>query len=202
MEMKTNKTVEQTADFTKPIVRLSTKELMAKMFQLETKGTTFVQLFTKTVPQMRKTNNPYYGKVSKIAETNCQIGWIYENAVQNQRDREEIEEDFTPHPRQWGQHMINPITKKISRVMIDHVKKGGEYNAYTQMRTLSVKDVHYVDEKGIRLTDEKTAELKTFLSGRTKSKTQRTEKEIIVSDYNLDNIEKMVVNKVMYIINK
>lgn len=55
---------------------------------VERKGATFVEIVTNTEPKMRKTGNPYYGRVRRIARRNGMLGTSYENDVNNQRHRE------------------------------------------------------------------------------------------------------------------
>ena len=72
------------------------------------KGAFFVTIVAETDPRLLKTDNPYVG-TTKISRVNGLLNWIYENAVNNQRFREnqpldnngEVEQ-FTALPRKWG----------------------------------------------------------------------------------------------------
>jgi hypothetical protein len=156
-------------------------------------GNSFLQIFTRTVPTMRKTGNRFVGKVEKVTETNCQAGWIYENSVNLQREREDVEEEFVSQPRRWGKHKINQLTGKTSKIMLDHTDKKEQYKEYAHLRPLNVKSSVYVwSGTDDELTEAEVEELKTFIPEKVKSKTQETEKEIFVTDYNIENIEAMV----------
>jgi len=197
--METAKT-KKAVTFTR-IEEISRDELVDLFFGLELKGANFVQVLTKTVPQMRKTANPFFGDIHKVSDTNCQIGWWYENAVNNRRQKEGNESVFSQKERKWGKHMINPINGQISKVMIDHTKANGEYKQYVQLRTLSVKSTEYKHNSTNQpLTASEYNVLQDHLSKRQKSKTQDVEKDIIVSDYSIDNILQITINQVRYIV--
>lgn len=73
----------------------------------ERKGSTFITIVTKTIPKLKKTGNPLYGKVEKIARRNLVVGVDYTNAVNNRREKESKEPDFEAAPLQWGKHYNN-----------------------------------------------------------------------------------------------
>ena len=151
---------------------------------------------------MRKTGNRFVGQVEKVAETNCQINWFYDNAVNNQRTREQVFETFIPKPRSWGEFVFNPIIGKTSKTVLDHTnKKTKKYCQYVQMRTLKVESVRYEwIETGEVLTDAEVEELKSFIPPRRPSQTQGTEKEIFVNDYKIESIDMLSMDKVLYVI--
>lgn len=64
-----------------------------------------VTILAETFPKMIKTGSPFRSStVSKIARVNGMANWAYENAVNNQRFREQGEdvELFRAFPRKWG----------------------------------------------------------------------------------------------------
>jgi len=189
------------------IKEISRRQLVDLFFKIELKGTNFVQVLTKTTPNMNKTDNPFYQKsdktflVHKISDTNCQIGWWYDNAVNNRRQKEGNTAVFEQKARTWGQHMVNPINYKVSKIMIDHKNKQGQYKQYAQLRTLDVKATEYrYNLTNNPLDGQALSLLNNFLVKRQKTKTQNLEQDIIVSDYNLDNILQITINKVKYIV--
>ena len=78
------------------ITNISVGNLVEKL--LGRRGATFVRLDSRTVPSMRKTNNPFYDKdsqtfnVVKDSSTNAMIGVNYKNLVNNARNREALAE--------------------------------------------------------------------------------------------------------------
>jgi hypothetical protein len=74
-----------------------TTDNIAEML-LNRHGATFVRLDSRTEPNLKKTNNPFYDKATKTmnvvkdSSTNAMIGVNYTNLVNNARNREAINE--------------------------------------------------------------------------------------------------------------
>lgn len=190
------RTVEEVA-LNKPTIIISRDE-MVKMFLGEIDCATFVEVFCTTSPKMNKTGNPYYGMIYKKIEVNGMLGWDYQSNVNKQRAREGKETDFVVNPRQWGTHMVNPENGKTSRVMIEHTNKAGEYNQYIQFRALNVQSIEYCWLNGTALTDAEVLAAKGFMPKKQPSKTQELDKEIPVSDYNVNSVTMFTYNHVLY----
>ena len=150
------------------------------------KGNGFAHLVAKTVPAMRKTNNPHYGNVFKIADVNIQAGFHYINSVNNQLSREGKTPDAEAKPRKWGQRIKGTP-------LVEHTNKAGEYRLYLEAKCESVNSVKYVDGEGNAIDKADIAE---WLQERSaKSSTQaNVENEIILRDYALDSIEWIAID--------
>ena len=109
-------------------------------------------------------------------------------------------EKFEVQPRRWGAHMVDVITNKVSRIMVDHTNKQGQYHKYVQVRVLNTETPIYVHNNGQQYTDAELTELKKFFPEPRKSKTQDLDREIILRDYDIDNIRKIHINKRRFII--
>lgn len=59
----------------------------------------------RTIPEMNKTNNPFFGKAEKLTDLTCIVGADYTSVMNRERDRLGIVERFDPKPRQWGKHI-------------------------------------------------------------------------------------------------
>lgn len=71
------------------------------------KGHTFMSCVTVTEPRMRKTGNPYVGRVHKVTKFVGAINFDYDNAVENAREREgQSREDWVK-----GESWSRPITR-------------------------------------------------------------------------------------------
>lgn len=81
--METKKTVAS-----QPITNISYNLLVQKLLGIN--GTTFVRLDTRTIPDMRKTNNPFYGRIVKDSTVLAMIGAEYKNVVNNKRVKESM----------------------------------------------------------------------------------------------------------------
>jgi len=61
---------------------LTTAELTTNLCSMD--STVLATVRTVTVPEMRKTNNPFYGRVVKVQDLSASVGsWSYSKAVNN-----------------------------------------------------------------------------------------------------------------------
>lgn len=58
------------------------------------RGSRIMDIVTMTEPGMRKTDNPYHGRVVKVAVNNVQVNFDYENAVNNRLSKEGADSNF------------------------------------------------------------------------------------------------------------
>lgn len=161
---------------------------------------TFVGLTTETVPDMRKTDNPFFGRVTKRSFTTVQIGASYANAVNNRREKEGVAdiEPFTPKPRKWGVR-INGTP------LVIHVKKGEDKpRYYMECRVLQTnhEPEYYLDGvfvDNIPLRDQ----ILSFISAPSSNAAwQGVTDEIILRDYALDSIVQVKMDKETYVIER
>ena len=144
------------------------------------KGNGFFHAVTVTVPAMRKTGNPFHGKVWKVTDLHGQAGFHYINSVNNQLQREGKEGNADVKPRQWGQRIKGTP-------LVEHTNKAGVYRLYLEAKCERVASVYYVDADGVGVDK---ADLAPWLQARSaKSSTQaNVDAEIILRDYALDSI--------------
>ncbi len=147
-------------------------------------GSTFATITAETEAKMNKTNNPYYGEVTKVTEATVNINFNYQNAVNNARAKEDKEADFVAQPRKWGQHV--PGTPLILH--------NGAY--YLEARFLKNTSTTYY-HKNVEC-DKSLFE--SFMPTVKESKTQDLENQVIMRDFKIENIKSVVVNKVKYIV--
>ena len=95
-------TVGQVADFLKGIRQ----------------GATFIGFTSESEPKMRKTNNPYFGKVVKVNTHNAKVNCDYEAGVNRRLDKEGKEPDFVAKGNWHAPLMIDdkytPLAYKVS----------------------------------------------------------------------------------------
>ena len=156
------------------------------------KGATFMSLRLRTEPKMRKTNNPYFGRVEKVSQTNVTVGAIYQNSVNRQSEREGNEKagDFEAMSLPWGQWLV-------PNKLITH--KGKLY-LRAQVNAHMVPDVTY-EIDGKEATSEQLAELETFIQTRKPSarqKEQGNEKEVKPFTVAIENIEEVTESGATY----
>lgn len=109
-------------------------------------------------------------------------------------------EKFVPKKRIWGKHMLNPYNSKISRIMVHHTKLDKEtrlpipetYKRYMQVEILGADSpvYRYKDTREI-LSDTDLACVKKYLS-------VRSDDDLIIRDYCVENINVIRINKNEY----
>lgn len=138
------------------------------------KGTSFVTIVALTDPRMRKRGNPYIGRVLKRSTVNGAIGWIYQNSVNRERARENLEPDFEAFPRKWGQRIKGTP-------FVEH--KGKTYLELKVERALSTEyllDGEVVDKSVIE---------EWLPKRKPEGERQEVDRPIILRDYDLANIK-------------
>lgn len=96
---------------------------LVKLLPTIVKGNTFVTVHTDTEVDLPK-KNPFYG-LRRKAKRNGQIGFDYENAVNNRAAKEGLAADREAKPRKWG-------TVTHDRLFVEH---NGKY--YLRLRLFS-----------------------------------------------------------------
>lgn len=160
-------------------MRISYDKLVSML--KEQKGATAVTICTQTLPPMRKTDNPYRDAI-KISRVNGIIGWIYANAVNRQRLREDKDANFVVEPRKWG-------TRIQGTPLVEHK---GKY--YLELKVEKSLDHEY------KLGDERISfdQIKEFLRPTPTMLKQKLDKEVILRDYDLANITSININGQYY----
>lgn len=125
------------------------------------KGATICTIVSATEPKMRKTANPYIGRVKKLTKVQYQFGYNYENAVNNRLKKEGKEPNFSTASRKWGEWVI---PNKVA----EH--KGEFYLRFYTMENATPKVVYLVDNR--LATPEEVAEIKTFIPASAPSNRQ------------------------------
>jgi hypothetical protein len=150
----------------------------AKMIEMirNQNGCTFATIKTNTDPKARKAC-PVIG-LRKKSHMNVMIGFNYENAVNNQRTREEVETEFKSAPRRWG--------KRVDLKTVEHNDK-----VYLTTATLNHYETTYEDMNGDTVAKEAIAE---FLPKKKEGTRQGTEKKVIYRDFDATNITEITMN--------
>jgi hypothetical protein len=156
--------------------KLVTVSQAVALIRDNTKGTTFVSIDTDTEPRMRKTGNPYHGKVRKLNTMTGCVGFDYENSVNRLASKEGASEREAKS-RKWG-------TLTSDRLFVEH--KG---NFYVQMKVESSDTPRYIGNDGTEIDVEL---LRPFLQKSGKSSTQSDlDGEVIVRDVKMVNVKSM-----------
>ena len=128
-------------------------EIVSKVSKMN-KGVFGVEIITETEPSMRKTNNPFVGRVKKISTyANAILGVDYQNCVNGRLARTGNEANYVseaPKGKKWYNAFFY-----VSLDDETFYLKIGMY------KNTSVKSSYMID--GQPATDEQLAELKPFL---------------------------------------
>lgn len=140
------------------------------------KGASPVTIVTKTLPDMKKKNNPYYDDVIKVSRVNCIINWIYANAVKK------VDPTFVPKPRKWGTR---------NGPFVEHTDYRGETKFYLEAKVERVLGTVFLRiSSGEQITED---QIKPFLCER------KFDSRIVVRDYDVKNIISLTMDKQTYL---
>jgi hypothetical protein len=171
---------------------LSRSDLVEKM--KGRRGSFFVTIVADTDPRLLKTGNPFAG-VRKISRVNGLLNWIYENAVNNQRVREnqpldstgEVEH-FDAKPRKWGERIrrddgtVTPLVEHKDR-------------HYLELKVQKSLGHEYRDSTGAVLDPAQVAK---FIPNRKEGERQEVDSPVILRDYAIENIVQITIDGIVY----
>jgi len=151
--------------------------------------------FTATTEPCLKKGHPFGNRLRKTSYVSGMIGWVYENAVNNQRNREgrpidpltgEVEH-FTADARKWGMRYRRPDGSLSP--FVHH--KGEQYLEVKVQKSLRhfyhLENGQPIGAKGRKIVRE-------FLAKKEEGKRQKVERPVILRDYNLKNIREVTIN--------
>lgn len=127
-----------------------------------------VVIVTETIPTMRKTNNPYMGRVTKVSTyTNVALGRDYETAVNNVAERTNVNDTHTfvasaPKGQLWSDYPY----------FLQSIKDAEQfYLRMTMNKNTKITATYYVDNRVA--TSAEVAEIQNFLQSHGTSQKQK-----------------------------
>ena len=87
----------------KLIIKVTENEMLQILLSVD--KPTFTNIKSRTIPLMKKTDNPYFEKVFKTTEGNYFIGGSYEDMVNVRMGKEGMEKDFISQKCSVGEHV-------------------------------------------------------------------------------------------------
>lgn len=143
-------------------------------------------IYIETVPKMRKTGNPFVGRIVKRSKLNGMIGFDYENSVNNQKLREGGEATFETQAVEWREYLSKSLIRhKVNQTLYANIKV---------QRVLETVE-YLCDGKLI----DKSA-FAEFLDKPRKAGKQGVERDVIVRTPMLDNIREFHWNGIFQIV--
>lgn len=153
------------------------------------RGKTKIGLVAKTIPRMRKTDNPYFDKAVKYSFISGWINFNYEKEVNKQRKIEGLRANFQSLPRSWGDHWAE------TPFVIYKPKSSDHYKVYLKVMVESVVATQYRNRSNHFILYEK---IEPFLYDKIESARQGTETPIVERDYYVENIILIVLDGKVY----
>lgn len=155
-----------------------TSDELTEVLKTIKKGT-FGYLHMVTTPKMRKTDNPYFGRITKVTKGNVYIGGNYEKRVQNETENP----DFVSQKNNVGDHLSECV------LFNENTKK--HYMTYEWFEEVTPKSVYMLDE-----TDEVEKNLfSDFMNTYVPNKNGVNYQSVTIG-----NIRELHINKVHYIV--
>lgn len=141
-----------------------------------------------TEPKLTKEGKLKFGEVTKIANVGVMIGYVYENSVNNQLEREQKERDF------MAQQLWKGKGKRLSKALAKHVEKGTFYLTYKYQQTF--RALHL--DSGLNLIPN--AVIKNYFPASDPSKSQGTETAIYHRELSIENVRRLKFKKTTYVV--
>lgn len=160
------------------------------------RGATPVTILARTKPDFVGGKSSPMNGVEKSARVNGIINWSYQNAVNNQRAREDQPLDsngelefFVPEARKWGERLHDAIGRLLPTV--EH--KGKKYLELKVQRSLG-----YGFYRGNeRIPSE---EVLPHIRQKVEGRRQEVERPVILRDYALENIKAIKIGKELLVV--
>jgi hypothetical protein len=150
------------------------------------RGATFVTVVVNTEPRMRKTGNPFYGKIRKISRYNGQVNFQYDGAVERQLAKEGKSVDDFRRGESW--HV--PVIREDGTLtpFCQHKSNGTKY---LRFRMLNVIESKYVMSDGSPVDE---SEVREYLQQGNNYANQGTDNPVKIITVALDNVESLTAN--------
>ena len=147
---------------------------------LTIKGATFAEITTLKPPKMRKTGNPWVGRVLKRSTVNATINWSYKNKRNKILGKQGEEQDFIPQPRKWGERLAGtPLISHKGRMYVEALVTRVDRTTYEKV------------DNGQPLTTLEVDTLKAHID-------KYTPRDINLCDYSVDTIVSINFNGKQY----
>jgi hypothetical protein len=165
------------------------------------RAATIVCITTRTVPKMRKTNNPYFGRVERVASRSGMFAANYQEAVNRQRVREgQPANDAGEIVPFVAEAMWKGKGEHVAPSIVRHTTSGEEYFAFYPTRTdedgnpIANKDQWLLD--GVPVEDEAILnDIKSFCQDQGDNEKQGTDKRISWRVFKMQSVREIRWNR-------
>lgn len=165
-------------------MEITHNELLNVLNQVE--KPTFVHIVMETPVRMKKTDNPYFGLITKRSSGNYLIGMEYGKRVNKNLEKEEMESDFVVEPPKGKKHiskcvLIDTKTETVHYLMMERFDEIHPQIEFKQGQDPIEKQL-----------------FEQFLYPTYKSKKQGQDRKVMVITPKLTNIKEMSIDKMKY----
>lgn len=140
-----------------------------------------------TEPKLTKEGKAKFGEVTKIANVGGMVGYIYENSVNNELEREGKEREFISKP------LWNGKGKRISLALSTHIEKGSFYLTYKAQQTFKAfhfdSNLNYIPANILK---------QFFPDNKPKNQGVEEGKEINHREISIENVKRFKFRKMTY----
>ena len=185
--------LQMTADEAKTAIVIDEQELV-NMLSSE-RGATFITFVAETEPKMRKTGNPFNGRVVKVAKVNGMVNFHYDKAVERRLEKEGKDvADF-----QRGTSWHEPVIRADGTLtpFCQHKTKGDWYLRFMLCGNAIESEYRYIDGTIID-----TAEIIPWLTKSKPYTNQGTDEPVKILTYKIGGIVRIVMNNTNYIVKR
>lgn len=164
------------------VKRFTLAQLQAQL--LKTSNPQPIGLTAIHEPAMRRTGNPFRGRVLKRSRVNGWINFEYNKAVRKQQIREHLDPDFQPMPRVWGQRVRGcPL--------VVHCDADAGLHLYLEVKLQTVERL-YFDAHSHEPIEAKAIE--PYLIKRRPGR-QPVDYQVELRDYRLDRVAQLRIGR-------
>lgn len=165
-----------------------TKAELIEMLRNWNFGAQPVSLQYVTEPKLTAEGKAKFGDVVKIANVGGMVGYVYENSVNNQLEREGKEREFMAQPLWKG------AGKRLSTALSMHVNKGTFYLTYKAQQTF--RALHL--DSNLNIIPNRIAE--AYFQKSDPAKYQGTEKAVYHRELSIENLRRLKFKKTTYVV--
>ena len=159
-------------------------------------GATFAEVVTDTAPETRKTGNPYFGRVRRIARRNVMLGTSYANDVNNQRVREGQPTDELGNVEPFvAEQLWKGKGEHVGPNVARHTETGQEYLVAFPVRRTA--EGHPIVDEDLWLLDGVAVDkavIEPHLKPVGVNKSQQVERKIPWRTIKLENVKELALD--------
>lgn len=153
------------------------------------KGATIATFVMQTEPKMRKTNNPYYGKVKKISRVNVMLNFHYDEGVKRRLVKENKSISGFKQGTSWHEPVLSG---GLLTPFCRHRQNGSLYVRCMELNRLASS---YRDAAG---NEVDYTDIEPFLQKSKSYSNQGLDNPLVFLTYKVDSIKYITINKHTY----